>query len=108
MLYEYEEMQFTDELLGKEVLPQHVERAEKALYAFAKRLGVLEGDIVRSYLVDEFSATLYISFLCALTRLMHYQVHILAMAQTDDFTAKKLQYIDERITMYESKLHRKS
>ena len=35
MLYEYEEMQFTDELLGKEVLPQHVERAEKALYSFA-------------------------------------------------------------------------
>ena len=40
MLYDYTEMQFTDELLGKEVLPQHVERAEQGLYAFAKRLGV--------------------------------------------------------------------
>ena len=38
MLYDYTEMQFTDELLGKEVLPQHVERAEQGLYAFAKLL----------------------------------------------------------------------
>ena len=64
MLYDYTEMQFTDELLGKEVLPQHVERAEQGLYAFAKRLGVPQGDVIRSYLADELVQLYTYRFVC--------------------------------------------
>ena len=58
MLYEFQSMIFDDELLGPNVLESTLQKAENWLYVLAKRLGVKEGDVIRSFITDEL-VTLY-------------------------------------------------
>ncbi len=58
MLYEFQEMTFDDELLGPNVLETTLTKAEQWLYVLAKRLGVQESDVIRSFVADEL-VTLY-------------------------------------------------
>lgn len=103
MLYDYTEMQFTDELLGKEVLPQHVERAEQGLYAFAKRLGVPQNDVIRGYLVDELVQLYTYRFVC-FDKAYALPGAYTRDGSTDDFYSKKLLYLDERIKILEKQI----
>lgn len=103
MLYVYEDLQFTDELLGKEVLQAHVDRAEQGLYAFAKRLGVEQGDIVRSFLVDEL-VMLYINRFVCVDKAYALPGAYTRDGSTDDFYSKKLSYIDQRISVLEKQI----
>ncbi len=103
MLYIYEDMNFTDELLGKEVLPQHVERAEQALYAFAKRLNVVQSDIIRGFLVDELVQLYIYRFVCV-DKAYALPGSYIRDGSTDDFYSKKLQYMDDRIMILEKQI----
>ena len=103
MLYVYEDLQFTDELLGKEVLQAHVDRAEQGLYAFAKRLGVEQGDIVRSFLVDELVMLYIYRFVCV-DKAYALPGAYTRDGSTDDFYSKKLLYLDERIKILEKQI----
>ena len=52
MLYEFQNMTFDDELLGPNVLETTLTKAEQWLYVLAKRLGVQESDVIRSFVAD--------------------------------------------------------
>lgn len=58
MLYEFQDMVFDDDLLGPNVLETTLKKAESWLYVLAKKLGVQEGDVIRSFIADEL-VTLY-------------------------------------------------
>lgn len=103
MLYEFQEMTFDDELLGPNVLETTLTKAEQWLYVLAKRLGVQESDIIRSFVADEL-VTLY----CYRETCMNKAASLIGQysrnGQDDDYYSKKLTYINARIAVLENQI----
>lgn len=103
MLYEFQEMTFDDELLGPNVLETTLTKAEQWLYVLAKRLGVQESDVIRSFVADEL-VTLY----CYRDTCMNKAASLVGQysrnGQDDDYYSKKLTYINARIAVLESQI----
>lgn len=103
MLYEFQEMTFDDELLGPNVLKTTLTKAEQWLYVLAKRLGVQESDVIRSFVADEL-VTLY----CYRETCMNKAASLVGQysrnGQDDDYYSKKLTYINARIAVLESQI----
>ena len=103
MLYEFQEMTFDDELLGPNVLETTLTKAEQWLYVLAKRLGVQESDVIRSFVVDEL-VTLY----CYRETCMNKAASLIGQysrnSQDDDYYSKKLTYINSRIAVLENQI----
>lgn len=103
MLYEFQEMTFDDELLGPNVLETTLKKAEQWLYVLAKRLGVQESDVIRSFVADEL-VTLY----CYRETCMNKAASLVGQysrnGQDDDYYSKKLTYINARIAVLESQI----
>ncbi|MDK7739976.1 hypothetical protein QP561_06910 [Veillonella nakazawae] len=103
MLYEFQEMTFDDELLGPNVLETTLTKAEQWLYVLAKRLGVQESDVIRSFVADEL-VTLY----CYRETCMNKAASLVGQysrnGQDDDYYSKKLTYINARIAVLESQI----
>ena len=103
MLYEFQEMTFDDELLGPNVLETTLTGAEQWLYVLAKRLGVQESDVIRSFVADEL-VTLY----CYRETCMNKAASLVGQysrnGQDDDYYSKKLAYINARIAVLENQI----
>lgn len=103
MLYEIQEMTFDDELLGPNVLETTLQKAEQWLYVLAKRLGVQESDVIRSFVADEL-VTLY----CYRETCMNKAASLVGQysrnGQDDDYYSKKLTYINARIAVLENQI----
>lgn len=103
MLYEFQEMIFDDELLGPNVLETTLTKAEQWLYVLAKRLGVQESDVIRSFVADEL-ITLY----CYRETCMNKAASLIGQysrnGQDDDYYSKKLTYINARIAVLENQI----
>ena len=103
MLYEFQEMTFNDELLGPNVLEATLTKAEQWLYVLAKRLGVQESDVIRSFVADEL-VTLY----CYRETCMNKAASLIGQysrnGQDDDYYSKKLTYINARIAVLENQI----
>ena len=103
MLYEFQEMTFDDELLGPNVLETTLTKAEQWLYVLAKRLGVQESDVIRSFVADEL-VTLY----CYRETCMNKAASLVGQysrnGQDDDYYSKKLTYINARIAVLASEV----
>ena len=103
MLYKFQEMTFDDELLGPNVLETTLTKAEQWLYVLAKRLGVQESDVIRSFVADEL-VTLY----CYRETCMNKAASLVGQysrnGQDDDYYSKKLTYINARIAVLESQI----
>lgn len=103
MLYEFQEMTFDDELLGPNVLETTLKKAEQWLYVLAKRLGVQESDVIRSFVADEL-VTLY----CYRETCMNKAASLVGQysrnSQDDDYYSKKLTYINARIAVLENQI----
>lgn len=103
MLYEFQEMIFDDELLGPNVLETTLTKAEQWLYVLAKRLGVQEIDVIRSFVADEL-VTLY----CYRETCMNKAASLIGQysrnGQDDDYYSKKLTYINARIAVLENQI----
>lgn len=103
MLYEFQDMTFDDELLGPNVLETTLTKAEQWLYVLAKRLGVQESDVIRSFVADEL-VTLY----CYRETCMNKAASLVGQysrnGQDDDYYSKKLTYINARIAVLENQI----
>ena len=103
MLYEFQEMTFDDELLGPNILETTLTKAEQWLYVLAKRLGVQESDVIRSFVADEL-VTLY----CYQETCMNKAASLVGQysrnGQDDDYYSKKLAYINARIAVLENQI----
>lgn len=103
MLYEFQEMTFDDELLGPNVLETTLTKAEQWLYVLAKRLGIQESDVIRSFVADEL-VTLY----CYRETCMNKAASLVGQysrnGQDDDYYSKKLTYINARIAVLENQI----
>ena len=103
MLYEFQEMTFDDERLGPNVLETTLTKAEQWLYVLAKRLGVQESDVIRSFVADEL-VTLY----CYRETCMNKAASLVGQysrnGQDDDYYSKKLTYINARIAVLENQI----
>ena len=103
MLYEFQNMVFDDELLGPNVLENTLKKAENWLYVLAKKLGVQEGDVIRSFVTDEL-VTLY----CYRETCMNKAASLIGQysrnGSDDDYYSKKLKYINERIAILEAQI----
>lgn len=103
MLYEFQNMTFDDELLGPNVLETTLTKAEQWLYVLAKRLGVQESDVIRSFVADEL-VTLY----CYRETCMNKATSLVGQysrnGQDDDYYSKKLTYINARIAVLENQI----
>lgn len=103
MLYEFQNMTFDDELLGPNVLETTLTKAEQWLYVLAKRLGVQESDVIRSFVADEL-VTLY----CYRETCMNKAASLVGLysrnGQDDDYYSKKLTYINARIAVLENQI----
>lgn len=103
MLYEFQEMTFDDELLSPNVLETTLTKAEQWLYVLAKRLGVQESDVIRSFVADEL-VTLY----CYRETCMNKAASLVGQysrnGQDDDYYSKKLTYINARIAVLENQI----
>lgn len=96
-------MTFDDELLGPNVLETTLTKAEQWLYVLAKRLGVQESDVIRSFVADEL-VTLY----CYRETCMNKAASLVGPysrgGQDDDYYSKKLTYINARIAVLENQI----
>lgn len=103
MLYEFQNMVFDDELLGPNVLETTLKKAESWLYVLAKKLGVQEGDVIRSFVADEL-VTLY----CYRETCMNKAASLIGQysrnGSDDDYYSKKLKYINDRIAVLENQI----
>lgn len=103
MLYEFQEMTFDDELLSPNILETTLTKAEQWLYVLAKRLGVQESDVIRSFVADEL-VTLY----CYRETCMNKAASLVGQysrnGQDDDYYSKKLAYINARIAVLENQI----
>ena len=103
MLYEFQNMVFDDELLGPNVLETTLKKAESWLYVLAKKLGVQEGDVIRSFIADEL-VTLY----CYRETCMNKAASLIGQysrnGSDDDYYSKKLKYINDRIAVLEAQI----
>lgn len=103
MLYQYDEMKFNDELLGHNVRQSDFEKAESWLYVLAKRFGVPNDDVVRSFVVDEL-VTLYAYREVAMNKAASLIGQYNRNGQDDDYYSKKLRYINDRIATIEGQM----
>lgn len=103
MLYEFQEMTFDDELLGPNVLETTLTKAEQWLYVLAKRLGVQESDVIRSFVADEL-VTLYCYRETCINKAASLVGPYSRGGQDDDYYSKKLTYINARIAVLESQI----
>jgi hypothetical protein len=103
MLYEFQSMIFDDELLGPNVLESTLRKAESWLYVLAKRLGVQEGDVIRSFITDEL-VTLYCYRETCSNKAASLTGQYSRNGQDDDFYSKKLKYINDRISVLEAQI----
>ena len=103
MLYEFQDMVFDDELLGPNVLENTLKKAENWLYVLAKKLGVQESDVIRSFITDEL-LTLY----CYRETCMNKAASLIGQysrnGSDDDYYSKKLKYINDRIAILEAQI----
>lgn len=103
MLYNFQDMAFDDELLGPNVLESTLRKAESWLYVLAKRLGVQEGDVIRSFITDEL-VTLYCYRETCSNKAASLTGQYSRNGQDDDFYSKKLKYINDRISVLEAQI----
>lgn len=103
MLYEFQKMTFDDELLGPNVLETTLTKAEQWLYVLAKRLGVQESDVIRSFVVDEL-VTLYCYRETCMNKAASLTGQYSRNGQDDDYYSKKLKYINDRIAVLENQI----
>lgn len=103
MLYNFQDMAFDDELLGPNVLESTLRKAESWLYVLAKRLGVQEGDVIRSFVADEL-VTLYCYRETCINKAASLTGQYSRNGQDDDFYSKKLKYINDRISVLEAQI----
>lgn len=103
MLYEFQEMTFNDELLGPNVLETTLTKAEQWLYVLAKRLGVQESDVIRSFVADEL-VTLYCYRETCMNKAASLTGQYSRNGQDDDYYSKKLKYINDRIAVLENQI----
>lgn len=103
MLYEFQEMTFDDELLGPNVLETTLTKAEKWLYVLAKRLGVQESDVIRSFVADEL-VTLYCYRETCMNKAASLTGQYSRNGQDGDYYSKKLTYINDRIAVLENQI----
>ena len=103
MLYEFQSMIFDDELLGPNVLERTLKKAENWLYVLAKRLGVKEGDVIRSFIVDEL-VTLYCYRETSMNKSASLTGQYSRNGNDDDYYSKKLKYINNRIAVLENQI----
>lgn len=103
MLYEFQEMTFDDELLGPNVLETTLKKAEQWLYVLAKRLGVQESDVIRSFVADEL-VTLYCYRETCVNKAASLVGQYSRNGQDDDYYSKKLTYINARIAVLENQI----
>lgn len=103
MLYNFQDMAFDDELLGPNVLETTLRKAESWLYVLAKRLGVQEGDVIRSFVADEL-VTLYCYRETCMNKAASLTGQYSRNGQDDDFYSKKLKYINDRISVLEAQI----
>lgn len=103
MLYEFQEMTFDDELLGPNVLETTLTKAEQWLYVLAKRLGVQESDVIRSFVADEL-VTLYCYRETCMNKASSLVGQYSRNGQDDDYYSKKLTYINARIAVLENQI----
>lgn len=103
MLYNFQDMAFDDELLGPNVLETTLRKAESWLYVLAKRLGVQEGDVIRSFITDEL-VTLYCYRETCSNKAASLTGQYSRNGQDDDFYSKKLKYINDRISVLEAQI----
>lgn len=103
MLYNFQDMAFDDELLGPNVLETTLRKAESWLYVLAKRLGVQEGDVIRSFITDEL-VTLYCYRETCMNKAASLTGQYSRNGQDDDFYSKKLKYINDRISVLEAQI----
>ena len=103
MLYEFQEMTFDDELLGPNVLETTLTKAEQWLYVLAKRLGVQESDVIRSFVADEL-VTLYCYRETCMNKAASLMGQYSRNGQDDDYYSKKLTYINARIAVLENQI----
>ena len=103
MLYNFQDMAFDDELLGPNVLETTLRKAESWLYVLAKRLGVQDGDVIRSFITDEL-VTLYCYRETCSNKAASLTGQYSRNGQDDDFYSKKLKYINDRIAVLENQI----
>lgn len=103
MLYDYETMIFGDELLGPNVEPKDLAKAESWLYAFAKRLRVAQDDVIRSFVVDEL-VTLYAYREVATNKAASMNGAYSRGGESGDYYADKMKYINARISVLEQQI----
>lgn len=103
MLYKFQDMVFDDELLGPNVLESTLKKAENWLYVLAKKLGVQEGDVIRSFITDEL-VTLYCYRETCSNKAASLTGQYSRNGQDDDFYSKKLKYINHRISVLEAQV----
>lgn len=103
MLYEFQNMTFDDELLGPNVLETTLTKAEQWLYVLAKRLGVQESDVIRSFVADEL-VTLYCYRETCMNKAASLAGQYSRNGQDDDYYSKKLTYINARIAVLENQI----
>ncbi|WP_418628088.1 hypothetical protein [Veillonella atypica] len=103
MLYEFQNMTFDDELLGPNVLETTLTKAEQWLYVLAKRLGVQESDVIRSFVADEL-VTLYCYRETCTNKAASLVGQYSRNGQDDDYYSKKLTYINARIAVLENQI----
>lgn len=103
MLYKFQDMIFDDELLGPNVLESTLQKAENWLYVLAKRLGVKEGDVIRSFIVDEL-VTLYCYRETSMNKSASLTGQYSRNGNDDDYYSKKLKYINNRIAVLENQI----
>ncbi len=103
MLYDYGALRFDDELLGPNITVSTLEKAEKWLYVFAKQLGVPQGDIIRSFIIDELVAMYCYREVC-MNKASSLAGQYSRNGETEDFYAKKMKFINDRIADLEKQI----
>lgn len=96
-------MTFSDELLGPNVRATELNKAESWLYELARRLGVPQVDVIRSFIADEL-VTLYCYREVAMNKAASLAGQYSRNGGDDDFYSKKLRYINDRIAVLEAQI----
>ncbi|MCI5708689.1 hypothetical protein [Veillonella caviae] len=102
-MYNIEDMTFSDELLGPNVRATELNKAESWLYELARRLGVPQVDVIRSFIADEL-VTLYCYREVAMNKAASLAGQYSRNGEDDDFYSKKLRYINDRIAVLEAQI----
>ncbi|MDY6225008.1 hypothetical protein [Veillonella caviae] len=102
-MYNIEDMTFSDELLGPNVRATELNKAESWLYELARRLGVPQNAVIRSFIADEL-VKLYCYREVAMNKAASLAGQYSRNGEDDDFYSKKLRYINDRIAVLEAQI----